>query len=196
MDAAQPTERQEPLIKKKSKHEARTAKGTVLPEETRNYLTAATLVVGGRAANNPSATELTTTPASAIPAALTTRPPGPAFVEISEPSKTDVATAAPANVAAAAAASATPAPVVVASATPAPTATSREGSVSSWCFFTKADGSRFVLNCAEVSAVRAPLEHEFGPEIQAVMSVGRGIKTTRESVGEVRQMVLSHGGHV
>jgi hypothetical protein len=210
MDVAQPVKRREPLNKKAARdfHVTPTAKGTVLRMETRNHPTAAARVLGGGAVNNPSATESATTPVSAIPAASTITPSEPAFVGDSEPRKTEVATAAP-NVAAASAtaklapvaavadpASATPAPVVVASATPAPAATTRGGSAGSWCFFTSGNGSHFVLNCSEVTAVRAPLEHEYRPEIQSVMSVGRGVMTARESVETVRQTVLSHGGHV
>jgi hypothetical protein len=209
-DVAQPMKRREPLSKKAARdfHVTAAAKGTVLRMETRNHPTAAALVLGGGAVNNPSATKSATTPVSVIPAALTIAPPAPAFVGMSEPRKTEVATTAP-NVAAASAtaklapvpavakaASATPAPVVVASAMPAPPATTRGGSVGSWCFFTSGNGSHFVLNCSEVTAVRTPLAHEYRPEIQSVMSVGRGVMTARESVETVRQMVLSHGGHV
>lgn len=184
-------------------YEARTAKGTTLPEETRNYVTAATLVLGGGAsARNPLATQATAAPAAIIPAALTIAPPTSAFVAPPATNTAQIATATSAKQASgasvASSASSASAPVATGS-NPAPSAVatgSREVTLGAWCFFTRADGSHFAVNCAEVSGVRAPLQNEYRPEVQAVMTVGRGLETARESVDAVRQIVLAHGGHV
>jgi hypothetical protein len=176
-------------------YEQRSAKGKQFPTETQNYLTAATLVLGGGApANNPLLTQTATTPATIIPATLTVATPGPTF-DAAAPASTPPATTTVSN-------NAPPVATTTATATStpatAPTRTTglREASLGNSCNFTKADGSSLSVDCADVSGVRAPLEAEYLPNVHAVLSVGRALETVRESADAVRRTVLAHGGHV
>ena len=62
--------------------------------------------------------------------------------------------------------------------------------------FTRPDGSKVVLDCTQVTGVRAPLLDEYAPGVQSVLTVGTSTQGVTESEEVVRQVVRSHGGRV
>jgi len=62
--------------------------------------------------------------------------------------------------------------------------------------FTKPDGSPITIDCSQVQQVRMPLFEQFSQTVQSIITVGGTDQRVRESEEIVRQMVLSHGGHV
>jgi hypothetical protein len=64
------------------------------------------------------------------------------------------------------------------------------------CAFTQPGGSALVVDCSQVTAVRAPALDDYSPQAQAIITVGSVDERVRESEEVVRQLVLSHGGHL
>jgi hypothetical protein len=181
-------------------YEQRTAKGSQFPAETQNYLTNATLVLGGpHTSATPAVAQATPISARAIDiSALVNTAPAPTgvvtpAVDVVSPAgaATPVSTTPSAGIPAIKVASITPSAPVAPSA-----AGVRQASSGASCVFTKADGSPLAIDCGDVSSIREPLKGECLPGIQAVLSVGVTLQTVRESVALVRRTVLAHGGHV
>jgi hypothetical protein len=187
-------------------YEQRSAKGTQFPDETRNYVTAATLVLGGGAPanNNAVLTQVNTTPAGAatsIPAVMTVaQPPSAATAPVITATATPPAVATTSTGAAPAVGNATPAgmaSIIPPMHAPGPAAGLRPVSLATSCSFTETDGSALnVSDCGDVTSVRAPLAGESLPGAQAILSVGVTLHTVRENVAMVRKIVRSHGGRV
>jgi hypothetical protein len=182
-------------------YEQRTAKGQQFPAETQNYLSAATLVLGGGTpANNSSLLQTASAPTGAalvIPAVMTVAQPA---ATTTMPETTTPA--APTSPASAATAISDAITASAPSITPpvhalAPAAGLRQIVFATSCSFTEIDGSALnVSDCGDVSSVRAPLSGESLPGAQAILSVGVTLHTVRESVAMVRKIVRSHGGRI
>lgn len=128
--------------------EQRVTKGQVLPAETRNYVSAITLKLGGMA---PGISPL---------AAPTTR----VSTNFTAP----------------------PASQQIAS--PLTSATS--------CAFTLPSGSPFVVDCSQVTSIRAPQSGDSALQAQSIITIGKVDLGVRENEEVARELVRSHGGHV
>lgn len=61
---------------------------------------------------------------------------------------------------------------------------------------TRPNGTLVWINCKAVSAVRPPLEDEYGPSAHAVVSVGTLTQAVRETPAEVARIVKAHHGNL
>jgi hypothetical protein len=68
--------------------------------------------------------------------------------------------------------------------------------LGSWCGFTRPDGTPLVIDCTQVSSVRAPLLEENAPDVKSVLTIGAVNQSVRESEETARQIVLARGGRV
>ena len=122
--------------------EQRLTKGVPLPVETRSYVSAVTVALGGK-------------------------PPGLG--------------SAPEN-----------APTAPAAALSIP----RPIDLSTYCAFTRPDGTGLVVDCSQVTSVRAPPVEDSAPLAQSIITIGSADERVRESEEVARQLILSHGGHI
>jgi hypothetical protein len=61
---------------------------------------------------------------------------------------------------------------------------------------TRPDGAPVTIDAAAVLAIRAALPGEYAPGVQTVITIQRMRQGVRESIGEARALLRSHGGRV
>lgn len=73
--------------------------------------------------------------------------------------------------------------------------TARPIDLSTYCTFTRQDGSVLVVDCSQVTSIHAPPENS-ATQTQSIITIGSVDQPVRESEEVAKQLVLSHGGHV
>jgi soluble lytic murein transglycosylase-like protein len=72
----------------------------------------------------------------------------------------------------------------------------RTGAARGNAQFTRPNGAPVLIDCSQVTKVRAPLPDEYAATVQAVVTIGKVRQGVREDVAKVTAIVRAHGGAI
>jgi hypothetical protein len=72
----------------------------------------------------------------------------------------------------------------------------RSGSGRAMAQLTRPNGSPILIDCAQVTKIRAPLPDEYAPSVLSVITVGKVRQGVRENLKTATAIIRSHGGAI
>jgi hypothetical protein len=72
----------------------------------------------------------------------------------------------------------------------------RKGAARGMAQFTRPNGAPILIDCAQVTKIRAPLPDEYAPSVQAVVTIGKVRQGVREDLKSATAIIRAHGGAI
>lgn len=72
----------------------------------------------------------------------------------------------------------------------------RHGAARSMAQLTRPNGEPILVDCAQVTKIRAPLPDEYAPTVSSVVTIGKVRQGVRETVARTTAIIRAHGGAI